>query len=568
MPKLYSILFITIACLIGMLVTSCSNDNDADSSLMKVKDMIGLHPDQALQILNSIENPESLDKDIYMKYVVFNSLAQLMNDKPIPEGNELIEACAYFQKKKDLQVTAMANYLVGSRFQQEDNYVQSLRWFYEAAHYAEKSGLEKLTGKALYRISYAYFEQGVYSEAARQGKQALSYFEHIPNSEDDIMTSLSIVGLWHYKTNQLDSALVWYEEGLKVALKVNDRESESRFRAFIGTVLGAKGETEKALFYLNDAMPGTKTTEDSLLVYKGFLQTYNVKNKIREAAPYAKILSHRLSDMKIKSRQRETMRELSRYYERAGDLASALIYRKEVANMYAQMELEKSAEDFLTIKEDYDLSLKNMDMENQRLWYLTLIVSILFVSFIIGVMFYLRARAIDFKNEEKEREHMLLEERVENFEYLRSMYKSTIIRLMQMDKRVQDLIDESQKTEGKVPVVYQEMQSLINGLRRNSGYHYVRIAEDYIKKRPNGEDFVKVLDRSNKIIFMLCTLRYNQSEIASIVGMTRKSVMMRRYDIRNTLIKFGVSEKSANEIIFFDQEKVGKKKKTNDEQKQ
>lgn len=64
---------------------------------------------------------------------------------------------------------------------------------------------------------------------------------------------------------------------------------------------------------------------------------------------------------------------------------------------------------------------------------------------------------------------------------------------------------------------------------------------------------------------MLCTLRYNQSEIASIVGMTRKSVMMRRYDIRNSLIKFGVPEKKANEIIFFDQEKNGKKKKTNDE---
>lgn len=565
MSKLYSILFVAIACLIGTLVISCGDDNDAGTSLMKVNEMIELHPAEALEILNTIEDPESLDKDLYMKYVVFNSLAQIMNGKPIPEGNDLIEACTYFKKKKDLQTAAMAHYLVGCRFQDDDNYVQSLRWFYEAAHYSEKSGIDKLTGKALYRISYAYFEQGVYSEAARQGKQALAYFEHIPNSEDDIMTSLGIVGLWHYKTNQLDSALVWYEEGLKVALNIHDSEAEARFRAFIGTVLGTQGETEKALFYLNDAILGTKTTEDSLLVYKGFLQTYNVQNNIREAAPYAKILSRRLSDMKIKSRQRETMRELSRYYERAGDLASALIYRKEVANMYAQMELEKSAEDFLTIKEDYDLSLKNMDMENQRLWYLTLIVSILFVSFIIGVMFYLRMRAIDFKNEEKEYEHKLLEERVENFEYLRSMYKSTLIRLMQMDKRVQDLIDESQKTEGEVPVVYQEMQSLIKGLRRNSGYHYVRIAEDYIKKQPNGEEFSKVLDRPNKIIFMLCTLRYNQSEIASIVGMTRKSVMMRRYDIRNTLIKFGVPEKKANEIVFFDQEKVGKKKKANDE---
>lgn len=565
MPKLYSILFVAIACLIGTLVISCGDDNGADSSLMKVNEMIELHPAEALEILNTIEDPESLNKDLYMKYVVFNSLAQLMNDKPIPEGNELIEARAYFHKKKDWQVTAMANYLIGSRFQQDDNYVQSLRWFYEAAHYAEKSGLDKLMGKALYRISYAYFEQGVYSEAARQSKQALSYFEYIPNSEDDIMTSLSMIGLWHYKTNQLDSALVWYKEGLDVALSVNDTASEARFRAFIGTVLGTQGETEKALPYLDEAITEARTTEDSLLVYKGFLQTYNAQNKVREATPYARILSRRLSDMKIKSRQRETMRELSRYYERAGDLASALIYRKVVADLYAKMELEKSAEDFLTIKEDYDLSLKNMDMENQRLWYLTLIVSILFVSFIIGVMFYLRMRAIDFKNEEKEYEHKLLEERVENFEYLRSMYKSTLIRLMQMDKRVQDMIDESQKTEGEIPVVYQEMQSLIKGLRRNSGYHYVRIAEDYIKKQPNGEEFSKVLDRPNKIIFMLCTLRYNQSEIASIVGMTRKSVMMRRYDIRNTLIKFGVPEKKANEIIFFDQEKVGKKKKANDE---
>lgn len=547
----YGLLIVFLVCLFH---TSCNNDHQTAILLQKADQLIELQPSEALQLLETVEDPQSLNEELYMKYVVVNSLAQLMNDKPIPEGDELVKACTYFRRERNLQYAAVANYLVGSRFQDNGNYVQSLKWLYDAARYAEESRMDKLTGKALYRISFSYFEQGVYSEAALLSKQALSFFKRIPDCEDDIMASISMIGLWHYKTNELDSAFVKYNEALEVAQSINDSISEPRFKAFIGTVLGTKGETDRAISYLNDAMATVKTTEDSLLVYKGFLQTYNVVSNVRAARPYAEILSRRVHEMGIKSRQRETIRELSRYEEREGDFAMALIYRKLQSKMYADMEDEKSAEDFLTIKSEYDLSLKNMDMQNQRLWYLTLIISIVLVALLLGAVFYFRIREVRFKNEEKERENKMLEERVANFGYLRSMHKSTIVRLAKMDKRLQDLIDESKKDSGEVPNIYLEMQSLIQGLRRNSNFHYVRVSEDFIQKQPNGEQLSEALDRTNKLIFMLCSLRFNQTEIASMVDMSRKSVMMRRYDIRNTLVKLGMPEKKATAMIFFGQE--------------
>lgn len=554
MPRKCSVLYLIITCLIILLHSSCIKNQKAEAILTKAIDMIEYHPAEALDTLNTIENPELLEENQYMRYKLFFSLAKFMNGQPVPEQDELVGICSYFEKENDVLHTAVANFLIGLVLQSKNEYIASLKWFYDAARLSEECKQDKLTAKSLNQISYAYFEQGVYSEAARQSKQALSFFKNVPNSENDIMKSLSTIGLWHYKTNQLDCALARYKEGLEVAQSINDTEWEARFKAFIGTVLGTKGETAQAIPYLEEAISAVQTTEDSLLVYKGFLQTYNESLEITKASPYAEILSRRAWEMKTKSRQRETIRELSRYYEGLGEFDFALIFRKVEAEMFADMEKEKSAEDFLTIKESYDLSLKNKDMENQKLWYLTLISSLLLVAFIICGVLYLRSREIHFKNEEKERENKLLEERVKSFEYMRSMYKGTIIRLVQMDKRVQDKIEEAKKTTGEAPVIYEEMRSLIDSLRRTTSYHYVRVAEDFIKKQPNGEELSKLLDRPNKIIFILCTLRYNQSEMASMVGLSRKSVMMRRYDIRNTLIKFGMSEKKANSIIFFDQD--------------
>lgn len=553
MPKLQQFIERFILGILALLFVTCSNDKDDVMMLEKADNLMSIHPAEAMEYLDSISEPQYLDKEYYMEYIVLHSLGKYMTGDTIPEGDDLSEARWYFRKQNNLRFIALADYCLGNRHLEKDEYVPALKWFYEAVRYAEESKDHKLTGKTLNKISYAYYEQGVYSEAARQSKQALLFFDKVDGSEVDMMMSIGMIGLWYYKKLELDSAILRYQEGLEIARSINNKEEEARFKSYLGMVEGRAENYKSAVAYLNEALQGVATTDDSLLVYNSFLLTYNRQKNTEMAAPYAKIMEERCGEIKIKSRQRDALRELSRYNEQIGNADKSLEYRKEESRLFARLERMRSAENFLTIKEDYDLSLKDMDMRNQQLWYSAIILFIILMGLLVAAFLYIRIREARFKNEEKETQNQMLEERMKNFEYLRLMYKSTIVRLVRMDKRVQELIEECRKTSSEILPVYVEMQDLIKSLRRNSQYHYLKFADDYIKKQPHGEEFIKMLDVPNKIIFILCHLRYNQSEMASMVGMTRKSVMMRRYDIRNALIKVGISEKEANALIFFEQ---------------
>lgn len=538
-----------------LVLFSCEDDQAEKAMFERVKAVVRDYPGDALDIMDSISNPEDMGHDDFMQYTVFYALAKENNEEPIPDWfPQLQEAYNYYESRNEPIMAMLANYCLGSYYLQNEDYPQALKCFYDAAFVGENKRDYYSAGRALSMASRAYFEQGLYAEAAKLSKESLTYLEKVKGVDWDMMYPLNVIGNWCYSILELDSAVVYYSKGKEIATRVGSDAHVSRFEASIGNAFSRGGSFEKGLEHLQNALVQAEDIQDSLYIYKGMLLTYNRQNKLGQSEEYVKILEANLNSLTKRQNRKEVFAELSRYYERKGNPEVALAYRKREAAVYYTIERMKGADNILAIKKEYDSSLQNQILENQRLFFFGIILIIVLVAIVISGILYIRIRSSRFKREEQEHKNIMLEERVENFEYLRSMYKSTIVRLMRVEKQVDTLIDEYKGGDGEIPPVYVEMKELIESIRRTSNYQYVKVAEDFIRKQPNGEKFLEMLDRHNKILFMLCNFRYNQSEMASMLGMTRKSIMMRRYDIRNALIKVGVSEKEANAIIFYENE--------------
>lgn len=560
MIKVEQLILRLLTLLLCLSLFSCNNDQAEKAMFERVKAVVRDYPGDALDIMDSISDPKSMGYDDFMQYTVFYALAKENNDEEVPEWeSRLLEAYDYYESKKEPLMAMLANYCLGSYYLQNEDYPQALKRFYDAAFVAENRRNYYSAGRALSMASQTYFEQGLYAEAAKLSKEAVTHLEKIDGVDWDLMYPLNVIGNWCYSILELDSAVAYYSKGKEIATRVGSDAHASRFEASIGNTLSRGGKFEEGLEHLNNALAQAYDIQDSLYIYKGMLMTYNRQNKLDQSEEYVKILEANLDSLTKRQNRKEVFAELSRYYERKGDPETALAYRKREAAVYYTIERMKGADNILAIKKEYDSALQNQILETQRLFFFGIILTIIFIAIVISGLLYIRIRSSRFKREEQEHKNVILEERVENFEYLRSMYKSIIVRLIRVEKEVDTLIDDYKGSDGEVPPVYVEMKELIESIRRTSNYQYMKVAEDFIRKQPNGEKFLNMLDRHNKILFMLCNFRYNQSEMASMLGMTRKSVMMRRYDIRNALVKVGVSEKEANAIIFYenDEDKAG-----------
>lgn len=553
MIKVEQLLLRLLSFLLCISLLSCGDDDEQKAIFDRVKEVLRDYPGDALDILDSITNPRELGRADFMEYTILYTLAKENNEEKVPDWEaELLEAYDYYESRNNLTYVMLTNYSLGSYYLQHEDYPRALKCFYDAAFQAKNKKDYYSAGRALGMASRTYFEQGLYAEAARLSKESVEYLEKVDDVDWDLMYPLNVIGNWSYNMLELDSAIYYYNKGLEVARNVGSEAHMSRFGASIGNALSRAGKFEEGIGYLNDALEHAEDIQDSLYIYKGMLLTYNRQNKLSMAEKYVRILESNINSLTKRQNRKEVFAELSRYYERKGDTELALTYRKRESGVFYTMERMQGADNVLAIKKEYDLALQNKDLETQRLFYFGVILSIVFLAIVISGLLYIRIRSSRFKREEQEHKNTILEERVENFEYLRSMYKSIIVRLMRVEKEVDSLIDASEKKQEEVPPVYVEMKELIESIRRTSNHQYVKVAEDFIRKQPNGEEFLNMLDHPNKILFMLCNFRYNQSEMASMLGMTRKSIMMRRYDIRNALVKTGMSEKEANAIIFFE----------------
>jgi adenylate cyclase len=141
--------------------------------------------------------------------------------------------------------------------------VESIRYGYDAKHYAEELKFKPGIALAYKNIGIAYFNQGKYIEALQQYELSLSAYEAIGDKRG-MATLLKNTGNVYINKGDDDKALEYYLKSLKLTEEINDTLKMLEALGNIGFVYMNKPAThDKAFQYLRQAYALNKRFNDA-----------------------------------------------------------------------------------------------------------------------------------------------------------------------------------------------------------------------------------------------------------------------------------------------------------------
>ena len=224
LPLLFPILF------------SCHNAKEPDNQQLfrQAETLIVQHPDSTLTLLAGIENPGGLPNaqraDYYFLFAqaTFKSGGSFYKDSI---AAQLTDAIDYFVKAKNNGKTAWAYFLRNRTYFDPDSETgdieKAMQDCLKAKEYAEKAGDDELLQLAHQEIGNIYYTQYLFDDALASFKKSKQYSKKAAPVKDEIIRCGKL-GSAYNQLGQYDSALVYQNRALELALAANDTSAQTR----------------------------------------------------------------------------------------------------------------------------------------------------------------------------------------------------------------------------------------------------------------------------------------------------------------------------------------------------
>jgi len=213
------ILLLLFAAVIGL--TSCSSESSQFSVLTHIDSLLESYPDSALVILHDIDASE-LSYSQQAEYALL--MVQAMDKNYIPYQNDslIMIAVNYYKsrkQKKDQQ--AKAYYYLGRVYEGLGNDVSAAEAYLSALDIMGERGVSKLHLYANINLASCYYYQDLYERSMERYGKAYDIAIQLGDSSN-LFFPLRAMGGIYVALNQLDSALLYYNRSLAVAVGVGD----------------------------------------------------------------------------------------------------------------------------------------------------------------------------------------------------------------------------------------------------------------------------------------------------------------------------------------------------------
>lgn len=399
------------------ILFSCKENMVTSELLLQAQRIADDNPSEALILLDSIHNPEALDKNIYMQYIVTRIQAKFKSGQDISNDTIIFQAQKYFDSRNDPHNSALANFYAGNVYYKRNNPDKALDSYLNAEVYARMSKDNILTGRSQYNIGYQYYTQDVMDSAIVHYKLALDYFERELNTDKLKMQLLYSLGSAYFVNRDIDSSYFTYSRGLELATKLDNKKFITIFTNHIGVALGEKGEYKEASNKLHTSLSNVTTTIDTLRIYLNLSILYNRTEQADSAKYYGGLISTRLNDITDKYVLSSVYGTLSETNKMQGYYAEALRYvdlQKETISII--LDEEKSLE---LMNADKNFSLIQKDKQDaifkgQVYFWLTITCGII-ISLVILALLLFRL------NKKDKREIALQVKKYDDLEYRLAM---------------------------------------------------------------------------------------------------------------------------------------------------
>lgn len=378
------LLFITVT-----ILFSCKDTNHSLGFLDRAQGIIESNPKQALIILDSIDNPRSMDTDSYMQYILAYVGAKHEMKADVGTDTLIFDAQNYFTEKGDYKNLALANYYAGCVYYAHNNLPESLESFMQAVYVASKLKENFLAGKSLNNIGYIYYAQDLFDSAAINYHKALFYYNKLKNVDQNKMRVFTNIGLAYEADNGLDSAYIYIQKGLNLAKDGGHKLQEIQIYQNLGVTCFGMGRYDKAIEYFQSALDMNLGKEsETRQIYLYLLKIYNKKQDLNFAKQYADLVITNLPEVTYNYTTKEMYAALADYYQQSGEYKKSLEYRNLEKATKEEIEKEADGAALLAADKNFHLSQKDKEVKQFRS-HIYLFLMIGGIAFCIVLVFFL-----------------------------------------------------------------------------------------------------------------------------------------------------------------------------------
>lgn len=370
------------------LFFSCSNDNNNSDKLLKEAQALTVNnPVRALVILDSIENPERMNKDDYMQYAITRVESKYKTYQDVSGDTLIFEAQKHFDKKCNYEQATLANYYAGGVYREKKMPDKALESFLNAGYYDLKSGDNPLlSAKISENIGALYFEQSLRDSSIIYYKKALVYYKKVEGTKIPVLKVNNIIGRAFEDLGQFDSAYVYFEKALTIADRLNNAPFQSAITQNLGIVSYDMKEYDQAILYFKTALNMEATTPKQIKkINIALLNTYIEKKNIQSAKQYVDTLVANLSISVSEHTNQEMYNALSNYYKLTEDYKQALYYFDLKVGSTLKIEQEEQLQGMLIAEKNYSLNMKDREKAElqAKIYFLLFLLISAILSFLI-----------------------------------------------------------------------------------------------------------------------------------------------------------------------------------------
>jgi len=524
---------------------SCgSNSKRADRILQSVEDLIEQHPDSALILLDSINNPYELKERQQALYNLLWVQAEYKNYKDISHDTTIFNARDYFKKAKDIKHWALATFYSGHVLEAEQKPQKALNAFMDAESIATSMHDPSIVGFVQYNIGDALFQSGLFDDAISKYKQAAGNFIWQEQDYSKGIMSISNIGTSFVVKNEIDSALFYFNKALLRATVLNDSTNQARVLQNIGVTLLESGKNEEAKEKLMEAQEFCKDYLQQARINLNLAKTYVNLNRLDSATFYITRSNELAQKTNDKTFQESVFYQLSLIDEKKGDYKASLEHYKEYTECLSSIYKERQHSNSLDVEKKYNFELihqanNQLLINNQRIVILLLVVVL---GFFLIVYLYFRKRRRDEKAILLATQEIYQLKSIINNPDLTgnstAKLKETLAKqfgILQRIALLEDTLSNEEKEKGKG--VLKRIHGIVYG--ESDKYNWSELInvindlyEGYADKLHNLTPNLKEME------FRICCLSkagLNNSEIAGLLKTTTNAIQLRKTHIRKIM---------------------------------
>lgn len=395
---------IALIAILTALLTACTETTGYNTTLVQADSLMNLHPDSALNMLESISTDSLKTKADRAYHALLLTQARDKNYIVQTDDSLIQVAVRYYDTHENAPLQARAYYCWGSLYRDRNDYSQAIdKYTIALSHINGRSENAELKASLYSNLGYLYYTQGLSTEADSIYQRA----ELLAKSQKD--TASLCYTLSQRGMISLEQGKTYYpkaEQQMQQALSIGKAFSDSTILVPIyhslSMLYSLMPKPGQALLYARLNYSGLKDTQHCYRTFLLLGNAYFINGQYDSAGIFLqKILkAERYYDTKADACMR-----LSEIAQKKGDMETSILLERKRTMYQDSAQINQQGHDILNTVITHERN--NSNTISKRSTYILCTVSTIFLAISFVCIFYFRKKHLQHKAEKKEWEETL-----------------------------------------------------------------------------------------------------------------------------------------------------------------